>query len=379
MSLLAGVIGATSQRLIVITREALYERVWSEPISKIAASFNLSDRGLAKLCARYDIPTPERGWWAKKQHGHKVKTAALPPSSRTAPITIHKPWEPPTAPTPTDLPPEIAFEHQPENRIVVPERVARLHPFVAKTKAALKAEKPLHYDRPLLFPRDGCLSVNVSRAQVPRALRLMDALVRAFEKRGYSPSIPSKDAGLVVKVLGETFCVSLDEKTQQVKRESSADLKLSSWQRGKPFDLIPSGVLRLRIRDEHYVRGELADTNTHVLEDRLNQFMVKLLENAFQDKRHRDEREKRERAQAEADRLRREDQARAAEEQKKIDQWDQWMTAWKRTQDVRAFAAAIREALAPIDEGSKPAEWLTWAEAYAARIDPLRRDSTTPP
>jgi hypothetical protein len=43
-------------------------------------------------------------------------------------------------------------------------------------------------------------------------------------------------------------------------------------------------------------------------------------------------------------------------------------------QDVMAFAAAIREELAPIESGSKIAGWLAWAEGYAARIDPLRRE-----
>src|SRR4051794_13527461 len=94
---------------IVVTREALYERVWTEPISKIAASFNLSDRGLAKLCARFDIPVPPRGWWAKKQHGHRVASSPLPPAKRLGPITIYKQWTAPALAEPAELPPEIAF------------------------------------------------------------------------------------------------------------------------------------------------------------------------------------------------------------------------------------------------------------------------------
>lgn len=47
------------------------------------------------------------------------------------------------------------------------------------------------------------------------------------------------------------------------------------------------------------------------------------------------------------------------------------MNAWKRAQEVRSFAAAIREALAPIEPGSKIEGRLTWAEGYANRIDPL--------
>src|ERR1051326_3790242 len=109
---------------IVITREALYERVWSEPISEIAAEFGQSGRGLAKLCARYDIPVPPRGWWAKKAAGHDVPRPPLPASRQPKPITVERH----AAPTPaesSDDPPEIAFELQPENRIVVPERLTR--------------------------------------------------------------------------------------------------------------------------------------------------------------------------------------------------------------------------------------------------------------
>ncbi len=53
---------------MVLTRDTLYQQLWSEPILHLVARLGLSDRGLAKLCARHDIPVPSRGWWAKKQH-----------------------------------------------------------------------------------------------------------------------------------------------------------------------------------------------------------------------------------------------------------------------------------------------------------------------
>ncbi len=59
------------------TRKQLYELVWKEPIQILAPKFGLSDRGLAKLCERHSIPTPPRGYWAKKQAGHKVTKIPL--------------------------------------------------------------------------------------------------------------------------------------------------------------------------------------------------------------------------------------------------------------------------------------------------------------
>lgn len=59
-------------------REALYDLVWAVPVSKLARQFELSDRGLAKLCQREGIPVPPRGYWAKLAAGHPVRQAPLP-------------------------------------------------------------------------------------------------------------------------------------------------------------------------------------------------------------------------------------------------------------------------------------------------------------
>src|SRR5262245_66546439 len=66
---------------IQITRRDLFERVWAEPIQKLSKEYGLSDVGLAKVCRRYDIPIPPRGYWAKKQAGKRVSKPALPPEA----------------------------------------------------------------------------------------------------------------------------------------------------------------------------------------------------------------------------------------------------------------------------------------------------------
>jgi len=56
-----------------LTRQELYDLVWSTPMTKLAESFGISDVGLAKICDRHRVPTPPRGYWAKKEAGQKVK------------------------------------------------------------------------------------------------------------------------------------------------------------------------------------------------------------------------------------------------------------------------------------------------------------------
>jgi hypothetical protein len=56
----------------------LFNLVWSEPVTKTALRFGMSDRGLAKLCARHHIPLPERGYWAKIKAGQYPARMPLP-------------------------------------------------------------------------------------------------------------------------------------------------------------------------------------------------------------------------------------------------------------------------------------------------------------
>ena len=61
-----------------IDREALYAAVWTEPVRVVAARFGISDVALKKACQRAVIPTPDRGYWTKREAGKAVVKATLP-------------------------------------------------------------------------------------------------------------------------------------------------------------------------------------------------------------------------------------------------------------------------------------------------------------
>lgn len=54
------------------------ERDWTEPVTTVAARYNLSDNGLRKHCRKYGIPLPPPGYWARVRSGQKVQKPALP-------------------------------------------------------------------------------------------------------------------------------------------------------------------------------------------------------------------------------------------------------------------------------------------------------------
>jgi hypothetical protein len=60
-------------------REALYKLVWSESTRTLSNRFGISDVGLAKACRRANIPTPDRGYWARVAAGQECEKTPLPP------------------------------------------------------------------------------------------------------------------------------------------------------------------------------------------------------------------------------------------------------------------------------------------------------------
>ena len=47
-----------------ISREALYELVWSKPMKHVAKDLGISDVMLGKMCKEQLVPKPPRGYWA---------------------------------------------------------------------------------------------------------------------------------------------------------------------------------------------------------------------------------------------------------------------------------------------------------------------------
>src|ERR1700733_36249 len=68
----------TRENHLTLTREELYSLVWAKPMTEVSRDFQISDRALAKICARRQVPVPPRGYWAKKSAGKDVSQLPLP-------------------------------------------------------------------------------------------------------------------------------------------------------------------------------------------------------------------------------------------------------------------------------------------------------------
>jgi len=52
-----------------MTREELYELVWSKPMTEVAKSLGVSGSYMARVCTHLSVPRPNLGYWAKHAVG----------------------------------------------------------------------------------------------------------------------------------------------------------------------------------------------------------------------------------------------------------------------------------------------------------------------
>jgi hypothetical protein len=383
-----------------LTREELYEQVWSEPLVQLAKKFGISDVALAKRCRRMRIPLPGLGYWAKKQYGKSVRRVPLPKLAANAPAATTEfvvREQPMVADAPEAAAGPVAeqqrFEALEENRIVVADVLSDPHPLVATTIAALRRAKPNHQG--YLIPTATALNVNVSLDGADRAMCILDALLKALDARGYGTLIrPARDEGgrpaTLVRIREDEVPITLTERIDEVKRE---DLLPPSRGRPRPpkrwnvpyepsplqprRDLVPSGQYSLRL-ELSYLRGiryTWSDGKQQRIDQLLNDFVVGVVAAAEKVKENRleNERWERERRAEEARRL--EEQRLREIEESRVRALDVALTAWREARDIREYVTEARQALE--DEGALPPDapifaWLEWAEKRAARLDPVR-------
>jgi putative toxin-antitoxin system antitoxin component (TIGR02293 family) len=128
---------------IVLTREELFDLVWTEPMTKLAQKYGISDVGLAKVCKRHQIPRPEQGHWVRVKNNWPLKPRPpLPPvhDPSLSRVVIEASQQPVSIlERNLEADPLIIQERLPENKIQVTATLSSPHPLVrAATERAKK-------------------------------------------------------------------------------------------------------------------------------------------------------------------------------------------------------------------------------------------------
>jgi hypothetical protein len=359
-----------TQTRIRLTRAELYEKVWATPVRTLAKEFGMSDVGLAKICRKHDIPVPPLGYWRKTETGHKAVPPPLPPTKNgpdTLDIYVRERLTPELA--------RLAAEPAPE--IAIPPELS--HALVVRTEKLLAQGKET--DKKLIVPKNGVLPhLLVSREQMPRALRIMNALFLALEERGQSASwSKEEEAPLTLAVDGETvrFCVL--EVTESVRHVLTPDEQKHPWMAPK-WDYKLTGKLQFRVDNLPYsagVRGTWSDGKCQRLEKCIGDFIIGLRVAAAAIKKNRQETEERERRWEEERKQKEEQRQKAAEHKRKAEFVTELMRNREEAENVRTFVKALAECAGKLElsfeEKGDIQQVVDWTTKYADFLDPLSK------
>jgi hypothetical protein len=370
-----------------IAREELYRRVWTTPMRKLAPELGLSDVGLKKHCVKLQVPVPGRGYWAKLAAGQQVRKAQLPKLSGATPGFTEIVGPAIATQEPEELSQEgpvfdqQEFEARPEHRIVVPETLDHVFRVVRRTRTALRDRHSAKAEGRVYTWREGFLNVKVTPEQVDRATRILQALLIAFEVRGFEVSF-EKDpkAHTAINVHGQKLRFRVVEIVRRETREPEKPRYRGEYvSTYRSFVWHGTGRLALEIGNEYGYSRWCGDTKRHRLEESLNDFMVDLVEAAEIERLRHEESAALQRKWAEEERQRREEELARAREDETARKLEEDASAWCRAHRIRSFVAAVENAARGQSQNDTiPAalvNWLVWARSFADRLDPTIPDN----
>jgi len=218
--------------VVKMTREELYQHVWTTPMQLLSEALGLSDIGLAKTCRQMEVPKPGRGYWARLDAGQCVEKIQLPPPSAAAVrkwtfnVAANRQrradWAATNLSAPikgNSLPPlSLPGEQEPLHEVAERHRLAL-------NKATSDENGFVHLDSQVLFPCD------VSAGIVPKLLRAIHTLVAQLEKRNCRLVRGDKQfAHLSVAQGSDRLTVHWREALEEFEREPTVEEKRKpSW------------------------------------------------------------------------------------------------------------------------------------------------------
>jgi hypothetical protein len=372
-----------------LSRQALYDLVWSKAKTEVAKGFGVSDVAVGKACKKANIPVPRRGYWAMREAQQRRLRTPLPArglgQSDTVTIGQQRGWWPQEPIGELPPPPEfsepmeavIRRAQQMAGKVTVPRNLDRPHLLVTKLleqdeqRRQKVAESKYYWDKP--------------RFEAPaavRRLRLINAVFLALARAGCRPDYGGQDAE-------ELFAHVGDQLVQFV---------IVPVKKGKHYDRMFgdeafSARLPLRLSIETRVDPppglgkEWQDTDKQRLESVIQEAVISIV--AFGEVHYRanaishhewlverkhDQEEAIRKARELAERQKRE--AQLKKEQERRQRLFVQARNWKQAADIREFVAAVREHNDVQAHSEALEAWASWALSEAKALDPLCKPLT---
>jgi hypothetical protein len=382
-----------------LTRRAMYDLVWSRPMTKVAEDLEMSDVALKKICDKHRVPTPPRGYWAKRDAGKPTKQIQFHSTSdpQHEHIVIHG--------SRNNLAPEIreVLEQERERRKSKPKTASPaeaaptvppqdVHPAISATAKALRKAKP-NADEVIGASGHGCCGIEVGVASLERTIAVLDSIARALDARGLKVepigncmrlALPpdSLTFSLVERIEKRNHVPTMAElaKEEQLRKKQERNARLGIWSFNREhaypeFDFVRTGELSIQIADQ-YVRGlrrSWGDGKRQKVEGLVDDIVSGMVTYLAGAKARREERERWQRDWDRRQRLAALARAREERESRRCELLKRFVALSTEADELKSFLARLRERM-PARPSGELARMTKWTEARLQRLE----DELTP-
>lgn len=255
--------------------------------------------------------------------------------------------------------------------VAVPKTARSFHPVIAQL-------------------RDDPRATSISHPSRGRALRLIQGLAAAAERRGYrvvaADRLPHSGRWadrpwLGIEINGHTVGLAVRQILDRVPHElTTTELRRrdrDSWNQVPTHDHVPSSRLTIRVASgREYRQSSWSDGKSANLENVLAQILQELeLRAAFEEERRqaqqRRNEERRRTWQAQVEQA-----TQDLQEHHRAEVLLDQARRWEQTSLLRRYIAELTDLVDQLDEGeacAKAQAWVSWCTSYVASVDPLRQ------
>ncbi len=345
----------------MVSRTELYEEVWTESILALSEKWDLPETVIRRLCVNMNVPLPPVGHWQKIKFGKPTDRAVLEKDSRCQ-ERFSLNYEVNLAKASLK---SIALDRikeiEKKGKLVVAARLTNPHKMIEVAKNKLEA-KDIHTDNGMMKFWRGIIDIKVTKQTLPRALRIMDAIVKVLEERGHKIALENDETFAVI--MGQEIQIALREKTIKQKKKSQG----SSYEYSIA---VPTGQLIFKMEAILISTKEWVD-NKNVLEDQIPEIIARL--EMAGEYRHQQQvaREGRHEIQRKEEQLKKDYSALQEKDLINFKTMLAKSDRWHRAENLRHYIKEVETKSSGTNfETTDLHDWLKWAKEKADWFDPF--------
>ena len=387
-----------------MSREALYDAVWSVPMTQLSRQYGITGHALRKICIQQQIPSPNAGYWTKVAVGKTVDRPPLNPfaeATKKRPVVAARQEKSPANVAQVTVGWPLQIHAESEARIKWHPVLASLRSEIAEAAINAKRLKRIceweernprleHPDRKRLslyglwsqFCAEGQILLNSHRKSVfrvsfghyERGLRILNSVTASAVARGYQVSIQNDFERLVLTQGESSVTLRMTEKLEIMEQKVFRSYN-KSWESVRTY--APTGRLTVFMKASDGREKAVGDQPDRGLEQSIEN-ILKVLDARHVASIKRDEENRLWKVRLEegrrqrAEQHRREEEARklAAEEKARRDALIAEVSSWREAEAIRDYLAELDRRF---DARGLPMvgydEWRAWAAAAARALD----------